>query len=291
MNPSGRRVRWALLAAPVLVLTLLFVVPVLLMVITSFRPDLRGGPFSLEWDPTLAHYRNVLTSPDYLALLWTSVQISLLVSALTCAFAYPVAYYLAFRQGRFTSLLLTLLIIPFWTSYLLRIIAWKIILGSNGALNSFLGFVGLADSPSPVLLYSRSAVVTTLVYVWLPFVALPIYAALLRIDRSLLEAAFDLGASRLQSFLKVTLPLSFPGVLAAFVMVFIPTVGEYVAPILVGGTRGTLFGNIIEILFGDGINWPLGSAMALLMLAGVLALVLLIARVLRVRRLIEAVDR
>ena len=289
MKASG--VRWALVLPPALVLFVLFVVPVLMMVITSFRPDLRGGPFAWGWEPTLDHYRNVISGGDYLPLLWTSARIAMVVAFLACALAYPVAYFLAFRVGRTTSLLLTLLIIPFWTSYLLRTIAWKIILGSNGALNSFFSFVGLTDATAPILLYSRSAVVVTLIYVWLPFVALPIYAGLLRIDKSLLEAAADLGASRFTSFRKVTLPLSMPGVIAAFVMVFIPTVGEYVAPILVGGTRGSLYGNIIEILFGDGINWPLGSAMALLMLVGVFILILALTRVLRVRRLIEAVER
>ena len=289
MKSSG--VRWALLSPPGLVLLALFVVPVLMMVVTSFRPDLRGGPFAWGWKPTLEHYRTVVTGGDYLPLLWTSARVALVVSLLACALAYPVAYFLAFRVGRSTPILLTLLIIPFWTSYLLRTIAWKIILGSNGALNSFLGFLGLTENTAPILLYSRSAVVVTLIYVWLPFVALPIYAGLLRIDKSLVEAAADLGASRVQAFRKVTLPLSLPGVVAAFVMVFIPTVGEYVAPILVGGTRGSLYGNIIEILFGDGINWPLGSAMALLMLAGVLILILMLARVLRVKNLIEAGER
>lgn len=288
---KGSGVRWALVLPPTLVLLALFVVPVLMMVITSFRPDLRGGPFAWGWEPTLEHYETVILGGDYLPLLWISARVALLVSFLACVLAYPVAYFLAFRVGRSTSLLLTLLIIPFWTSYLLRMIAWKIILGSNGALNSFLGFLGLTDATAPVLLYSRSAVVVTLIYVWLPFVALPIYAGLLRIDKSLLEAAADLGATRLQSFRKVTLPLSLPGVIAAFVMVFIPTVGEYVAPILVGGTRGSLYGNIIEILFGDGINWPLGSALALLMLVGVFILIVALAKVLRVRSLIEAVDR
>lgn len=291
MKTTGNRIRWALIAPPALVLLVLFVTPVLMMVITSFRPDLRGGPFAWGWDPTLEHYRKVIGGGIYLPLLWTSVRVAALVSVLACALAYPVAYFLAFRVGRSTSLLLTLLIIPFWTSYLLRTIAWKIILGSNGALNSLLDFLGLVDSAAPVLLYSRTAVVVTLIYVWLPFVALPMYAALLRIDHSLLEAAADLGASRPRAFLKVTLPLSMPGVVAAFLMVFIPTVGEYVAPILVGGTRGALYGNVVEILFGDGINWPLGSAMALLMLVGVLALVLVAAKVFRVRRLVEAAER
>ena len=291
MNASAARIRWTLLLLPATFLLALFVVPMLMMVVISFRPDLRGGPFVWGWEPTLKHYQTVIGGDDYLPLLGTSMRIALLVSLVVCILAYPVAYYLAFRIGKSTSLLLTLLIIPFWTSYLLRMIAWKIILGSNGALNNFLGFLGVTDGPASFLLYSRRAVIVTLVYVWLPFVALPIYASLLRIDRSLLEAAADLGASRIRAFLKVTLPLSLPGVIAAFGMVFIPSVGEYVAPILVGGTRGSMYGNIIEILFGDGINWPLGSAMAILMLVGVLALVIVLGRVLRLGRLIEASER
>ncbi|MGQ0849104.1 MAG: ABC transporter permease [Actinomycetota bacterium] len=277
----------AVIAGPVLFLVVFFVVPVAMMIITSFRPDLRGGPLAWGWVPTLDHYRNIIGGGTYLPLLWTSVRVSLLVAFATCVLAYPVAYFLAFRVRRSAGLLLTLIILPFWTSYLLRTIAWKIILGSNGALNNFLSFIGVSTEPSPVLLYSRTAVVVTLIYAWLPFVALPIYAALLRIDRTLLEAAADLGAERRQSFFKVTLPLSAPGVLAAFVMVFIPTVGEYVAPLLVGGTRGVLFGNVVELFFGDGVNWPLGSAMALVMLALVLIIVGVAARLVGLRRLIE----
>jgi spermidine/putrescine transport system permease protein len=178
-----------------------------------------------------------------------------------------------------------LLILPFWTSYLLRIISWKVILGSNGVINSLLTYLGLVDQPVPLLIYSRLAVVVTLIYVWLPFVALPIYAALQRIDASLLEAATILGAPRWLAFLRVTFPLSLPGVIAGFFMVFIPTVGEFVTPLLVGGSRGALYGNLIEIFFGDGINWPLGAAMAFIMLLGVFALAGVVARLVDLRRL------
>ncbi len=282
-----RRARWGLITPPALFLGLFLLLPVGLMTIMSFRPDLRGGAFHWDWTPTLGHYRTVLGGDGYVPLLWTSVRVAMLVGMVAVVLAYPLAYFLALRAGRRASLLLTLLILPFWTSYLLRMIAWKIILGSNGAVNGLLRYLGLVDQPLSLLLYSRSAVVVTLVYVWLPFAALPIYAALLRMDRSLLEAAANLGARPAEAFLRVTLPLSLPGVLAGFLMVFIPTVGEYVAPLLVGGSQGSLYGNIVEIFFGDGINWPLGSAMALVMLGGVLAIFLLLARTLRIRRLVE----
>jgi len=276
----------ALMSGPSLWLAVFFVSPLILMAIFSLRPDMRGGLFSLEWTPTLEHYRAILQGGVYLPLLGISVRVALSVALLATLFAYPLAYFLVFRAGLRAPVLLTLLILPFWTSYLLRIIAWKIILGTGGVINSLLMYLGLVSDPVPILIYSRLAVVITLIYVWLPFVALPIYAGLQRIDRSLLEAATILGASRWSSFRRVTLPLSLPGVIAGFVMVFIPTVGEFVTPLLVGGSRGALYGNIVGLFFGDGINWPLGSAMALIMLAGVLALFAVAVRLVDLRRFI-----
>jgi spermidine/putrescine transport system permease protein len=260
------------------------------MAIYSLRPDMRGGLFTLDWAPTLQHYRTILEGEGYLRLLRTSVWVAFVIAILSTILAYPLAYFLVFRAGNRAPLFLTLLIIPFWTSYLLRIIAWRIILRTTGlyALNSkvlFLDPFGTGE-PLAIGLY-RVTVIITLTYVWIPFVALPIYAALQRIDRSLLEAAAILGSPPWRSFLRVTLPLSLPGVIAGFLMVFIPTVGEYVTPVLVGGSRSSLIGNIIQIFFGSGINWPLGSAMALIMLVGVLALTALVARLIDLRRFLE----
>lgn len=158
---------------------------------------------------------------------------------------------------------------PGWVSYLLRVFSWKLMLGTGGALNQILMGLGLLREPAPWLLYSMSAVVAVLVYVWIPFAALPIFVALEeRVDRSLLEAAADLGARPWQAFRRVTLPLSLPGVSAAFCLVFIPTLGEYVTPLLVGGPRGQLFGNLVQSQFQKAMNWPLGSALSLMMLLG-----------------------
>jgi spermidine/putrescine transport system permease protein len=257
------------------------------MGVLSLRPDMRGGPFRLGWEPTLAQYQAILDGDVYLPLLGLSIRVALLVALIATLLAYPLAYFLVFHAGKRASLLLTLAILPFWTSYLLRIIAWKTILGSSGLINNLLVFLNLVDQPVHILLYSRTAVVITLVYVWLPFVALPIYAALQRINPSLLEAAAILGASPTRSFLRVTLPLSLPGVIAGFLMVFIPTVGEYITPILVGGSRGSLYGNIVELYFGDGVNWPLGSAMSITMLALVLVMAAVAARLVDFRRLVS----
>jgi len=178
-------------------------------------------------------------------------------------------------------------LIPFWTSYLLRIMAWKILLGTEGVINSFLIYIGLIQEPLTALLYNRTAVLLTLIYVWIPFAILPILAALQRIDLVLFEAASDLGARPFHQFMRITLPLSAPGILAAFFMVFIPTVGEYVTPLLVGGSRGFLYGNIIQDFFTKAANWPLGSALSMIMLAATLILVALATRLIDWRQLFE----
>src|SRR5919204_480150 len=175
----------------------------------------------------------------------------------------------------------------FLTSYLLRVLAWKVILGNEGVLNSFLVWTGVRSPDHPIsqLLYSRFAVMLVLAYVWVPFVALPIFVSLESLDRRLLEAACDLGASRRQAFLRITLPLSLPGVVAAFLFVFIPTVGEFVTPSLVGGTSGYMYGNQISDLFSTGFpDWETGSVLALFLLGVVAALTAAFARFLQVRQ-------
>ena len=212
---------------------------------------------------------------------------SLIVSAVVVGLAYPVAYFLALSGTKRKYVLLLVLIAPFLTSYLLRVLAWKVILGSQGVVNSFLVWTGIRSPDHPIsqLLYSRFAVMIVLAYVWLPFVALPIFVSLEGLDRRLLEAASDLGASRLQAFRRVTLPLSLPGVAAAFLFVFIPTVGEFVTPSLVGGTSGYMYGNQVVDLFGTGFpDWRTGAVLALFLLAVVGALAAVFARFLQVRQ-------
>ena len=256
----------------------LFLLPLGIMAAYTFRLGTFGERADIF---TLDHYRDFFTNSAYLRLLGRSMLISLWVSCLTVLLAYPVAYHLSFRGGRARLTLLTLLIVPAWVSYLLRVLSWKVILGSSGALASLLAWLGLIEGELPILLYNPSAVIITLVYVWIPFVSLPIFAALERIDRPLLEAAADLGAARWEAFLRVTLPLSLPGVLAGFLFVFIPTVGEYVTPALVGGIQGVMFGNIIQDQFLRALNWPYGSVMSLAMLAAILAPLFLFSRLVR----------
>lgn len=266
-----------LMTPSVLLLGLLFLLPLGIMAMFTFRL----GSFGAERDIfTLEHYREFWVDTAMQRLLWRSVVLSLWVSLLTVVLAYPIAYFLTFRAGALKYTLLSIIIVPAWVSYLLRVLSWKVILGSNGALASFLEWIGFTVD-SPLLLYSSSAVVVTLVYVWIPFVALPIFTALERLDKSLLEAAADLGCTRWQAFIRVTLPLSLPGVIAGFLFVFIPTVGEYVTPALVGGPTGIMFGNIILDQFLRALNWPMGALMSMVMLVVVLLPLIVFGRFIR----------
>ncbi len=273
-----------LLGLPLAWLAVFFVVPIAIVAAYSFNVySLFPGPHGF----TTSAWRGFLHNSVYLRLFWKSVQMSLIVSAIIVVLAYPLAYYLALSGTKRKYILLLVLIAPFLTSYLLRVLAWKVILGNQGVINSFLVWTGLRapDNPISQLLYSRFAVMLVLGYIWLPFVALPIFVSLESLDRRLLEAATDLGASRLQAFRRVTLPLSAPGVAAAFLFVFIPTLGEFVTPSLVGGASGYMYGNQIVDLFSTGFpDWETGSVLAMFLLVVVAVLSVLFSRFLQPRR-------
>jgi len=281
---ENRRRFVSLFGPPSLYLFLLFLLPLGLVLVYSFRAGISGEAHDTF---TLDNYRSFLTNSHFHRLLWRSALISLTIAIISSLLAYPLAYYLVFQAGRNRITLMTLLIIPTWTSYLLRIFAWKLILGSSGLLNSLLLLLGVIEKASPILIYSRSAVIVTLIYVWVPFVALPIFAALGRIDRNLLEAAADLGCKPWEAFLRVTLPLSLPGVAAGFFFAFIPTLGEFVTPLLVGGASGQMYGNLIQDQFMRALNWPMGSVMSLAMLVAVLTLVFILTRISSLSDLVE----
>jgi spermidine/putrescine transport system permease protein len=277
-----RRGTGGLLAGPVSWLLLFFAIPVLFVAAYSV------GAVSLFPTDTgvvsLGSWQRLLTGGSvYMGLFWKSIRMSLTVSAVVVLLAYPTGYFLAMCVGRRKYVFLLLIIAPFLTSYLLRVLAWKVILGDAGVINSFLTWAGVTNTPISWLLYSRFTVMLVLAYIWIPFVALPVFVSLNNLDRSLLEAASDLGASRWRTFLRVTLPLSFSGVVAAFLFVFIPTIGEFVTPSLVGGTSGFMFGNSISDLFTRGLDWQTGSTLALFLLIVVAVLMLVFARYLRVR--------
>jgi spermidine/putrescine transport system permease protein len=273
-----------LLGLPLAWLVVFFLLPIGIVAAYSFDVySLFPGTHGF----TLGAWRAVAHDPVYLRLFWKSVKMSLTVSAIIVLLAYPLAYYLALSGTKRKYILLLVLIAPFLTSYLLRVLAWKVILGDQGVVNTFLFWTGLRspDHPLSQLLYSRFAVMLVLGYIWLPFVALPIFVSLESLDRRLLEAASDLGASRLEAFRRVTLPLSLPGVIAAFFFVFIPTLGEFVTPSLVGGTTGYMYGNQIVDLFGTGFpDWETGSVLALFLLVVVALLTVVFSRFLQPQR-------
>jgi spermidine/putrescine transport system permease protein len=281
----------ALLSPNLFMLLGLLVVPFATLVIRSFWTQVNfefdttftlnnyAKIFALGWKENVELFNLKIdwpfTNAIYTVLLAKSILMSIAVTTTVILFAYPMAYFLAFRVQRHKMIWLILISIPFWTSYLLRIFAWKVILGFNGVVNSSLMYLGLIDQPLDFILYNSTSVVITLTHAWVTFAVLPIYVSLEKMDKSLLEAATDLGDTAVQRFFRVTLPLSAPGTIAAALLVFIPTVGEYVTPEVVGGTSGIMVGSLIKSLYGKSNDWPLGSALSIVMMLSVAALVML----------------
>ncbi len=260
---------YTLLSPTLLVMLFSMCAPFALMVLMSFWTQI-GYEFDTAF--TLKNYDKVFSEPVYSKLLVRSLLISASCTFATVIISYPMAYYVAFHVHRRKMIWIILMTLPFWTSYLLRIFTWKVILGFNGVINSGLIGMGLIDKPLEFLLYNPTAVVITLTHAWAAFAILPIYVSLEKIDRSLLEAATDLGDGPMARFLRVTLPLSLPGVIAATVLIFVPTVGDYVTPALVGGPDGVMLANLIQAHFGIINNWPGGSALAAVMM-GIVGLI------------------
>ncbi|KJZ20206.1 ABC transporter permease [Loktanella sp. S4079] len=258
-SESGRGL--LIVSPPFLYALLLMACPLLAIFLFSFWTQ---DFMTLDTSFTLDNYREIVEKPIYGALLQRSLYVSSCVTFVTVMLAFPVAYFVSFhvRPDR-KSLWLFLITIPFWTSYLIRVFLWKVILGYNGVINTGLINVGLIDEPLTFILYNVNAVIITLAHAFAPFAILPIFVALEKIDRSLLEASQDLGESKFMTFLRVTLPLSMPGVVGAVLIVFIPTIGDYVTPELMGGAGGKLVANMIQTQFLALNNAPLGAALAI----------------------------
>ena len=221
------------------------------------------------------NYVALFTDPQYARVLIRTLKISALVSVFSLVLAYPFAYWLVFRcrWPNLRNWLFLAVIAPLWVSYLLRAYIWKTILGTEGILNSFLMWAGVIDAPSAIFLYNQFAMVVTLTYIFIPFMVMPIYTVLERIPANLAEASADLGMTPWQTFLTVTLPLSTPGIAAGFTLTFCLSFGDFIAPFLVGGPDGNLIANVIATQFGTALNWPLGSALSIVMLVIVLSIV------------------
>jgi spermidine/putrescine transport system permease protein len=277
---QGRAGRGWLVLPVIAFLLAVLILPLIL--IGLYSVNLMTNLFGVPTEFSLRYWEDFVPpgSNPFWDRFQTSMVITLVVSVAAVVAAYPIAYYLSFVARRRRYTLLLLILAPFFTSYLLRVIAWKVILANNGVINSALWQLGLRDHGDGItwLIYSWFSVALVLFYTWVPFVALPIYVVLENMDTRLLEAAQDLGAGRLKTFLRVTLPLSLPGVIAAFVFVLIPTTGEFIAPLLVGGPDSYMFGNSIQGFFSDSPNWNYGAVLAVWLIAIVLVLVLLFGR-------------
>lgn len=269
---EGRR-GLLMVAPPFIYVLIMLAFPIGAIVLFSFWTQ---DFMTLDTTFTLQNYREIWEQPIFGALLQRSLYVSGCVTAVTVILAFPVAYFVSFHvKPSRKSLWLFLITIPFWTSYLIRVFLWKVILGYNGVVNSGLMGVGLIDEPLTFILYNVNAVIITLAHAFAPFAILPIFVALEKIDRSLLEASQDLGESKFTTFFRVTLPLAMPGVVAAVLIVFIPTIGDYVTPELMGGAGGKLVANMIQTQFLALNNAPLGAALAIVAMLCVTAISLM----------------
>jgi len=262
----GARKGWSLglaglLAPAALWLGLFFVAPLLIILVYSFGTSGVYGGITLGFNP--GNYLNVF-DPLYLEIIGRTFVIAATNTLICLLLGYPLAYFIALKGGRWRNVLILLVVVPFWTSFLIRAYAWVVILNGNGLANKALQFLGVTDQPL-TLIFTPQAVTMGMAYAYLPFMILPLYAALEKFDVSLKEASQDLGASRWQTFWRVTFPLSTPGVVAGSILVFIPSAGEFVIPDLLGGSRSLMVGNLVQQQFLQARDWAFGSALAMLL--------------------------
>jgi spermidine/putrescine transport system permease protein len=269
-----------LLAPVTLFLGIFFLLPLCIIALFSLlTPGLYGG---VEW--TFYHWNygrifgwadgiNEIFEPIYLQILWRSLSFAALTVLLTLALCYPVAFWVSRLSDRWRLVFLFLITLPFFCSLIVRLYAWLLILKPTGLLNIVLLWTGVIDQPLEIL-YTPAAVVLGMVYVMIPFMFLPLYASVDNLDRAQVEASLDLGANRVQTFLKVVLPQTLPGILGGSVIVFIPAVGNFVVPDVLGGAKGLMIGNLVEQQFLSSRNWPFGSALSMIIMAVVLTVLM-----------------
>ena len=266
----SRAYKAAVTIPPLLWVTIFLLIPYAILFCYSFWSVSSMQVILHTW--TLQNYVQLVRNPIYLQVLFRSMRIAASVTLCALLLGYPLAYYLSFHAAKRKDLLYQLVIIPLWASYLVRGYAWKTILGSDGVLNGLLQYLHITNRPVEFLLYSPFAVIITLTHIYTPFTLLPIYASLEHIPRNLVEASHDLGASPWSTFRRVILPLSLPGLLAGATFAFVLTLGDFLAPLLVGGPSGIMISNIVVSLFGAAYNWPLGAAISFCMMLLVITL-------------------
>jgi len=261
--------------------------PLLILVVISFW-DMVEYNLVPNWN--LENYRRIIFGRDFvfLKLFFKSILMSVAITLGSLALAYPAAYYISMWGGKNKYTWLFLLMTPFFVSWVILVFGWRMILGYNGLVNYLLMKMGLIQQPIKALMYNWEAVIFVLIMGWAPWIVFPLFVSLEKIDKSLLEAAADLGASPIQTFLKVTLPLSMPGVFVATLFVLVPAFGEFVTPILVGGSSGAMYGLAIEYSFKGSMKWPLGSALSLFLMVISIIVISILFRKVGLRRLMES---
>jgi spermidine/putrescine transport system permease protein len=271
----SRAYKWIVSAPPLLWVGMFLLLPYALMFVHSFWL-VRDGAIAHQWN--LQNYAKLFQNPVYLEVLFRTMRIAAGVTLLSLLLGYPLAYYMSFHAGVRKDLRYQLVIVPLWVSYLVRGYAWKTILGTEGVLNGFLQYIHVTKEPVSFFLYSPFAVILMLTHIYTPFVFLPLYASLEHIPRNLVEASHDLGAGSRATFLRVILPLSLPGLLAGATFAFVLTLGDFLAPLLVGGPSSIMIANIVQSLFGTAYDWPLGAAISVCILLLTISLLFLTER-------------
>ena len=285
--------RLGLITPSMLVLAVFLVAPLAIMLLVSFlQPGDYGGVKWGEYSPeayiNFFYERDLddslVFNTDYLGIFQRSLGLAMMTTLGCLLIGFPTALYLALQSEKKRNLLLFLVTVPFWTNLLVRVYAWILLLRNGGLVDSSLGLIGLGDGALGIL-YTNTAVMIGLLYTFLPFMVLPIYTSLEKLDWRLVEAAFDLGANRFQALRRIILPLALPGMLAGTTLVFIPALGNYIIPELLGGGKALMIGNLVQLQFGSAHNWPLGSALAFALFS--LVLLALLFNGLRQRRSTE----
>jgi spermidine/putrescine transport system permease protein len=280
------RRRWALLSPALFILFFAAAGPLLIVLTYSF---LESGDYGgVEWNFSLQAWFNVFAERDFfdetihlsdahLSIFWRSVKLSLVTTLVAFIFGFPTAYFIATRPKNTRDVWMLLIIIPFWTNLLIRTFAVMEIIRNEGVVNTLLISMGIINEPIQML-YTEFAVTVGMLYVYLPLMVLPIYASMERFDFSLVEAGYDLYATRIKVLRKVIFPLVKPGVVAGSILVFVPSLGAYVTPRVLGGGKQLMLGNLIELQFGQGRNWPLGAALSITLLAIVMVALMIYVR-------------
>lgn len=266
----SRRLQLALVLGPPLAWVLLFLVIPYLIVLSGSFWTVRNMQIIQEFN--VQNYVRFFQSTAYWGTTLKSLRTATIVTVAALLLSYPLAYTIAFKVKRHKLLLYTLVVVPLWVSYLVRAYAWKTILGSEGILNGLLLWAGLIKEPASALLYSPTAVILTLTHIYTPFCLMPIYAVMQQLSPSLLEAAQDLYANRFKTFVRIVLPLTAPGAIAGGTFAFVLSFGDFIAPQLVGGPGNNMISNVVVTLYGAAFNWPLGSAVSIIMLLLVVAI-------------------